>query len=129
MKIYLCSCYSRRQELCGYREVLSSLGHEITSRWLDTEWPTNERGSTAAPDEHREEYSIKDMNDVQAADCLIAFTEPRESAGGRGGRHVETGMALAWNKRVVVVGHRENIFCYLPQVEFYESWQDVIKAL
>jgi len=35
MKIYLASRYSRREELCGYRTQLESMGVEVTSRWLN----------------------------------------------------------------------------------------------
>lgn len=121
MKIYLCARYSRRDELRGVRDSLQRAGHEVTARWLDTEWEGGDgRGSSAAPPEYREEFARKDMEDVRAADCLIAFTEVPGS-GGRGGRHVEYGMAVAWKKRLIVVGHRENLFHHLPGVEFCDS--------
>jgi hypothetical protein len=47
---------------------------------------------------------------------------------GRGGRHVEFGAAVATGKRLIVVGHRENLFHHLPGVEFFDGpkWLDAI---
>jgi hypothetical protein len=39
------------------------------------------------------------------------------------------GLALAWQKRTLVVGWRENVFCCLPQVEFFETWESAKAAL
>lgn len=132
MKIYLCSRYSRRDEMREVRAVLARAGHEVTSRWLDTEWNETEREgqvySSAAPPEYRQQYAVADLEDVAAADCLIAFTEPPRS-GGRGGRHVEFGAALALGKRVVAIGFRENLFCHHPAVEFFEFAGDALAAL
>ena len=52
----------------------------------------------------------------------------------RGGRHVEFGMALARRllsgaPRLIVVGYRENVFHYAPEVEFYETWNEAFCAL
>lgn len=122
MKIYLCARYSRRDEMRVVRAELQRLGHEITSRWLDTEWEgKDDSGSSAAPAEYREQHALEDVEDVAAADCLIAFTEPPRS-GGRGGRHVEFGIALALGKQLIVIGWRENIFHHHPRVKVYDRW-------
>lgn len=36
------------------------------------------------------------------------------------------GYALAAGKRMVVIGPRENIFCWLPHVEHHATWQDFL---
>lgn len=119
MRIYLCSRYSRRDEMRAVREQLQQRGHEVTSRWLDTDWERkDDSGSSAAPPEWREKYAAIDAVDVLSADCLVAFTEePRSAVGSRGGRHVEFGIALAMNKRLIIVGPRENLFHYDAKVE------------
>lgn len=104
MKIYLASRYSRREELKKYRDKLVAAGHEVITRWLDTTWESDPTQPAAAPPEYREKYAILDLEDVERANCLIAFTEERNGDGGRGGRHVEFGYALALAKYVVVVG-------------------------
>lgn len=113
MKIYLAARYSRRDQLRSVADELRRLGHTITSRWLETEWVNRPSDSCAAPPEYRETYATVDMEDVRAADCVISFTEA-PGDGSRGGRHVEFGLAVAWGKRLIVVGHRENLFHHLP---------------
>lgn len=152
MKIYLAARYSRREELCGYREQLRALGHEVTSRWLngahqisDGGQPTGDHGEalvegdarnagddgsqTARAASLREQFAREDFADVLACDLLIAFTEPPRSNASRGGRHVELGLALGRMKRVWVVGYRENLFCWLEDVRFYEGTDAALAAL
>ena len=57
------------------------------------------------------------------------FTEPPQSVYARGGRHVEFGVAVSSGKRLIVIGYRENVFHWLPQIEFYERWEDFIRKL
>lgn len=130
MKVYLCSRYSRRDQMRSVREELQRQGHVVTSRWLDTNWEEKDRSgsSSAAPPAYRQEYAVKDLEDVAAADCLIAFTE-EPGVSGRGGRHVELGFALALGKRVIVVGRRENLFCHHPCVEFFASQWEMVRSL
>ena len=75
------------------------------------------------------EFALEDWADLMAADVCVAFTEPERSGPSRVGRHVELGAALASGHRVLVVGHRENVFTCLPQVEFHETWPTALAAL
>lgn len=59
----------------------------------------------------------RDILDLRHADTLISFTGGR----GRGGRHVEFGVAVALAKRLVVIGPREHIFHTLDQVEIFSD--------
>jgi hypothetical protein len=147
MKIYLASRYSRREELCGYRTQLEAIGHTVTSRWLngkhqidDKGTPIGEKGehlvegddgsSTACAASLQAHFVQEDCADVASANCVISFTEaPRSPLGTRGGRHVEFGMAVALGKQLIVVGHRENLFHYLPQVKFCADWSSAIGLL
>lgn len=127
MLIYLAARYSRRLELCQFRDRIEAQGHRVVSRWLETEWASRPDQSSAAPPEYREKYAVIDLEDVDAADCVISFTEATGD-GSRGGRHVEFGYALGKLKRCVVVGHRENLFHHLPQVEFHPDAESVLAA-
>lgn len=123
MKIYLASRYSRKTELIGRRDFLVSRGHVITSRWLDGDYPTDEKGfSLRADDATRARAALEDWADVMAADVVLSFTEEGRT-NGRGGRHVEFGAALAAQKRCIIIGHREHIFHHLPQVEVFATWE------
>jgi nucleoside 2-deoxyribosyltransferase len=122
MKIYLSAKYARRVELSSYRDQLRSHDFVVTSRWLgapEAEISTEQRGCLAEGD----------WNDLRAADTVIVFTEPVDSTASRGGRHVEFGLALALDKRTMVVGPRENVFHCLPQVEVFETWLKCLKEL
>jgi nucleoside 2-deoxyribosyltransferase len=127
MKIYLAARYSRRDQLRALAEQLREAGHTVTSRWLETEWANRPDQSSAAPPEYRAKYALIDLEDVDAADVVVSFTEA-PGDGSRGGRHVEHGYALAKGKRLVVVGYRENLFHEHPSVEFYASQWDMLRA-
>lgn len=144
--IYLAARYSRRLELCGYRAELEMLGHNVTSRWLngdhqisDAGTPIGESGEALVEGDDgsnselaarlREHFAQEDIADIERSDVFIAFTEPPRSTASRGGRHVELGFALALNMPVYVVGHRENVFCWLPEVKFFESWDYLLNDI
>lgn len=143
MKIYLAARYSRREELCEYRNALQELGHTVQARWLDgkhqltdTGIPIGDGGESLVEEwddkraaELRAHFAQDDWEDVNAAEVVINFTEPPRSKANRGGRHVEFGIALAKGVRVIVVGYRENIFHWLPQVEFCLTWIDALEKL
>lgn len=141
MKIYLAARYSRRLELCGYREELAALGHEVTSRWLNGSHQLDNQGIPISDDGERRfeegdpsvdhlraHFAAEDLVDVITAETLVAFTEEPRSGNSRGGRHVELGIALGTGKRVIIVGPRENVFCWLPQVEWYPDWAHLAMA-
>jgi hypothetical protein len=115
---YFAARFSRRFELQGYRAELQRLGHEVTSRWIDSNG-----------EDEGEECAVRDVQDVELADGIIAFLEaPRTPT--RGGRHVEFGIAAAQGKRLIAVGaERENVFYHLPEVEMFRNWQEVLAAL
>lgn len=130
MIIYLAGRYSRREELCAYKRQLVSLGHTVSSRWLNGNHQIDDEGlSVEAKAEERTRFALEDWFDLLAAECCIAFTEPPRGTSSRGGRHVELGAALALEQIVYVVGHRENVFCCLPQVRFHEEWESCLGAI
>lgn len=127
MRIYLASRYSRFKEMQGYRAELERFGHVVTSRWINGDHQIDDAGlSVQAKEAERVRFAQEDTDDLLAADCVISFTGAPRSANSRGGRHVEFGMAYARGKKVVVVGHRENVFHCLPEVEFHERWEDAL---
>lgn len=146
MKIYLASRYSRRLEMCDYRLWLQAKGYIVTGRWLNgghqistTGTPIGENGEALVEGddgstdvraaELRERFAQDDVEDVMAADLVISFTEsPRGAPSNRGGRHVEFGIALAMDKWLWIVGHRENIFHWLPTVQFFADWHAVTES-
>jgi hypothetical protein len=113
------------------RDILVALGFEVTSRWIDQHNGRLEASYTleklnADPDECGL-LGEHDVADLVAADTVISFTSA--DGGGKGGRHVEHGLALGLGKRVIVCGPRENIFHTLPHVEHYPNWDRLVAAL
>jgi nucleoside 2-deoxyribosyltransferase len=125
MKAYLASRYTRRDELRTYAKLLEQFGVEITSRWLDEAEPLqSEMG------DHSDEFYVKtaaiDLEDVDAADVLIFFSEDPLVGTKRGGRHFEHGYAYAKKKPIFVIGPKENVFHYSPGVHHYGSLDEFI---
>lgn len=130
MHIYLASRYSRFQEMQRYRDQLEAAGHTVTSRWINGDHQIDDAGlSIQSKEAERIRFAQEARDDLLRADCVISFTEAPRSSNSRGGRHVEHGMALALNKRVIIVGHRENVFHCLPECEFFQTWQEAFGAV
>jgi poly(3-hydroxybutyrate) depolymerase len=109
---YLAARYSRNPELCEYRDELCAKipGSVVTSRWIDQH--AGELEASYTPE------------DLDAAQVIVSFTGA--GGGGKGGRHIEHGYAIAAGKRLVVVGPRENIFHCHPATEVYATWDDFL---
>ncbi len=119
VSIYLASRYDRLVEMQAYRDLLNAAGYNVVARWVNGE---HEAYDT---DPHlRHKFAQEDMEDVTRSNWVISFTEGPESNTRRGGRHVELGLGLGLGKRMIVIGWRENVFHYLPQVEFYHTWSE-----
>jgi hypothetical protein len=132
-KVYLASRYSRHDEMQGVRDVLAAVhGIEVTSRWIDCHTDVTGDFTASFTQEflHTNPQDCAplgqhDIDDLLAADTVISFT----GSGGKGGRHVEFGYALALGKRSIVVGPRENVFHTLPDVLWFPDWPRFVMAL
>jgi hypothetical protein len=130
LKIYLAARYSRFEEMQQYALALAAHGHTITSRWILGDHDIRAQGQSEA-DIYLPTWAHEDWDDLLDADACLSFTEAPSDAPGRsrGGRHVEHGIALALNKRCMVIGYRENIFHWLEPVEFYATFPECLAAL
>lgn len=122
MNVYLAARYERREELAAYALDLPPLGHVVTSRWLDGSHGESYRAIT---DSQRRAAAVEDLADISQSDLFVAFT----GSGGRGGRHVETGVAIALSLPVWLVGEPENVFHFLPGVSHFSDWEAVKRTL
>lgn len=118
MKVYLAARFGRRAELIELRRTLQHLGWTVTSTWLDiTDDEDFDRAGTAATD----------IADLLAADIVLSLTEePNDPIGKRGGRNVEFGLGLMAKKRMAIIGPRENVFHWLPEVDQYPDVHDFL---
>ena len=134
MLIYLAARYSRLEELDRYASDLRNMGHRVDARWLLGNHQIGTAKDVEAAIEsvpmEGQPFALDDLEDLFRADMLIAFSEtPRSGLTNRGGRHVEFGAALAWDKQIIVVGPRENVFHTLPQVRHFWLWMEALTAL
>lgn len=129
MRVYLASRYSRGPELQGVAARLDAAGHEVVCRWITHHDGALETSLTSeqltADPKAAEKYALCDVQDLQTADAVVSFTD---KAGGKGGRHVEFGMAWGLGLRLVVVGPRENVFHTLREVEHHATIEEFLEA-
>jgi len=106
------------------RDRLKELGVRCTSRWL-------EPGGIV---ENPRAGALRCLMDIASADVVVLVNLKRVHRSGTGGRHVETGIALASGKPIVVLGERENVFHHMPRVHCVPgapqgTLQDLVAAI
>jgi nucleoside 2-deoxyribosyltransferase len=130
--IYLAGPYTSRDKLAEYRSQLIRIGYTVRARWLDGqhEVSVNPQVEADADPKERARWAREDFQDVTACDILVAFTSAAVGGGGTsGGRHAETGYALALGKRVILVGKPENVFHWLTEVNRVPDWNEAVIEL
>lgn len=110
-KLYLAARFADQAMMRVVGDYLTGLDFVITARWVYG----GEAGLSRAG------CALMDIEDVDAADTVVSFTQPERSYNIGGGRHTELGYALAKGKRLVVIGPREQIFHYHPAVEVHAT--------
>lgn len=134
MKVYLAAPYGSRDTLRDYRDQLTRVGFTVTSSWLTETHDINEGtqgAATALPDAQVAQHAIDDLRDIDKSDLLVLFTAASVGVEGGGGRHVETGYALAkiGAGHVIVVGKPENVFHRLKGVVVVPDWHEAVVEL
>lgn len=117
MRVYIAAPYTCKPRATQVRDQLVAAGHHSTSRWLD------------APSDLNAAWACADLDDVRDAEVLVALNEPEYHTQGTGGRHTELGFALAWDKRIYLVGERSQIFHYHPNVRQIASVEELVRVL
>jgi len=129
-RYYFAAPYSRHPEMreCRTQLVAAIPTVTVTSRWIDCHDGALEQSYTpevlAAEPDRCWVHGAADLADIIAADTLVSFT----GAGGKGGRHIEHGYALALEKRIVIIGLPENIFHCHPWTERYDTWAEFLAS-
>ena len=139
MKVYLASWFASKDNMKARAQELRANGIEVTSRWLEEKINGNTQIQDVEDDYLRETAQV-DIHDIILADTLVLNVPSAEelktldmptASWARGGRHFEAGFQYAtmvfWNwlpttvtfrgqRRLVLVGHKENVFHYLDDV-------------
>lgn len=123
MKIYIAACFIQQPEVREKALELEALGHTCVSTWR-YETPTGGVGSEPEFEKQFRNAAEIDLDDVKRADMLVLLTGQVSLSGGK---HVETGYAIALEKRVVRVGPCENVFHW--QLENYPDWNSFLAQL
>ncbi len=127
MKIYLAARYSRAAEMRKARQRIENADHTVTSTWIDQKSEEIPLDTLNANPTAHAQYALRDLYDLLDSEAVISFTSIR--GGGRGGRHIEFGIALHSNKRLIIIGPRENVFHTLLAVDVYPDLDNALRAL
>lgn len=130
-RIYLSGQFEDGARLCEVRLQLQGSGYSVTSRWLDSAaaGPATAQASDPGAQTRLSGIARQDFEDIDRSDLVVVFNPAEASSIGRGGRHVETGYALARGKRVIVVGARGNVFHWLPEITVVPDWPALLSLL
>lgn len=117
IQIYVAGFFDTRERLVPFVEKLRGLGYGVSSTWL------LERTLTPVSKEVQMRYAVRDYDEIADADWLVVDTF---DITPRGGREVEIGLAMAWHKKVYVVGPERNVFHTLADARF-DSWEEFLE--
>lgn len=127
MKVYVAGRFTEKLRVRSVMDTLEADGHEITSDWTNEEDnPVNYRTDVSpeiARDFYMQECAEKCVQGVLDADVVLALNHPTA-----GGMFVEVGMAIAYGKKIIVVGPkvRDTPFWYLQGITHAETDEEAI---
>jgi hypothetical protein len=115
----------RNAEMRQVRSILESKGFKVTSRWINGEHEVLE----GQDHNLNERFAREDWEDLNNANLMIYFVPNGNENRGRGGRHVEFGLALAWNIQIFVIGKKENVFHWMSQVRHFDDLNQILEVI
>lgn len=119
MKIYTAATFSEQKRIRANKERLIRLGHSVLSTWLEEQI----KPAGMLQEQFDKKMAAKDLQEINAADCMILDMENRSSTMGK---MIEFGFALAKHKLIYVVGMppKGSIFCLLADLMF-PTWDNL----
>lgn len=124
MKAYIAACFQQQEEVKQKAKELQMLGVVVTSRWRYEQGSGD--GSEPSMAAKYAACADFDLHDIEAADTFILLAGQVSRTGGK---HVETGYALAKGKRVIVVGPAENVFHWHDDIILIPTWQELLRYI
>lgn len=127
--IYIAASFPYKYRALEFKDFLHSVGYAVSSGWIQKAkgYDTDED-----PEEKKQRLiaaSADDFAEVRACDTFVMFTEGKYAEQTTsGGRHAEFGMAVAHNKKIVLIGPLENVHHYSPSIKnvSYEEYEKAI---
>lgn len=107
VRIYLAAPWEAKPQAKEARETLREAGFVVDCRWIDLHTDVDTKHPDL--DKFKAEQALNDVEDLINSDILILLNISKSE-----GKAVETGMALASGRPVILVGERTNIFHWLP---------------
>lgn len=123
MKVYIAAPFGARNLAKWARTILDGYGITSTARWLDL------HGDEKIDDEGLRTEAYEDLRDIEASDALVLLNDAVLAPLGQGGKHFETGYAIALGKPVFVIGKPTNVFHYICEVITLDTLDQFIKFL
>lgn len=129
MIVYVAAPYAARGLVARRVRDLVTLGFEIGCTWQDSPHLSD----ADVTGEALATFAAWDLTELGRADLLVSLAAsdcgltPTEAASG--GRHVEFGVAVARDMRILHVGGPENAFHRLPQVRHAPDWPRALSWL
>ena len=129
-KIYLACPWARKDLAAEGKLTLEAAGFVVTSRWITdhADKPADQSGLDFDATMLKTE-AMHDVEDIYNCDIMVLLNTQKRGEE-TSGKAVETGIAMAWLKPVIVVGERTNVFHYLdmPLLETIEEAISTIKG-
>lgn len=120
MKVYVAG-----HDQAQSKEVARSIadrGHTIVSSWLYLPFHRTDSYSI----EERVRIAAQDADEVMDCDLLVLCAGNEKVSGGK---FVEVGIAIGRNKRISLLGRRENMLMYHPNVVAFDSLEDLLNDI
>lgn len=121
MLAYIASNYESKNAIKKYVAELQISGVGVSSTWQDEPHSPQSGGLGGSDPTY---YAKRDLEEIDACDWFVIFSQEPTQATYRNGRNVELGYAIARKKNLLVIGPYENIFHYLPQFLHVQNWED-----
>lgn len=120
MKLYVAA--NDRWAAIHFACILIINHHKVTSNWHNVDFVRTKDLTRA----DRQEIAERCLNEVHEADALVLIATEGMVPGGK---FVEVGAALGSNKRVYVVGRRENLMMYHPYIIEVKDPTDLLERI
>lgn len=118
LRVYLAAPWVEREKAKEYAAQLEAAGCEITHPWWNYEGEDQDKETP----EFLEDCANKDVNGVATAHVVVVVNSVKSE-----GKAVETGMAIAWNKPIVLIGKKSlNIFYNLASIHKVDTLEEAI---
>lgn len=118
LSLYIAAPWPLQWLARSVRRDLTAEGFSVLARWIDK-----------AEEVDANDTARLDLDDITASDALVLVNPSAWAKRGTGGRHVETGYALAAGKPVYIFGARTNVFHHLTEVVVCQTVTELAQKL